>query len=109
MLELSRDERLLLLRLVCSFAWADREVRPGERAFVARLSRRLGLDDAEQRRVEGWIAPPPPPESVDPGLVPQEHRMPFLRAIESVIASDAEISALEREQLLSFARRLRQA
>jgi len=107
MLELSRDERMLLLRLVCSFAWADREVRPGERAFVARLARRLGLDDDEQRRVEGWLAQPP--ESVDPALVPREHRMQFLRAIESVIASDAEISAVEREQLLSFARRLRQA
>jgi hypothetical protein len=31
---LSRDERLLLLRFVCAFAWTDLEVTPRERAFV---------------------------------------------------------------------------
>jgi hypothetical protein len=33
---LSRDERLLLLRFVCAFAWTDLEVTPRERAFVER-------------------------------------------------------------------------
>ena len=107
MLELSRDERLLLVRFVCSFAWADLEVGPTERAFVSRLSRRLDLDDEERRQVEGWLARPPSPESVDPALVPREHRTRFIRAIESVIAVDGEISPLEREQLLLFAQLLR--
>ena len=74
-------------------------MRPGERAFVARLARRLELDDEEQRRVETWLAQPPPPGSVDPALVPREHRVQFIRAIESVIASDAEISSPESESL----------
>ena len=105
--ELNRDERLLLLRFVCSFAWVDLEVRPTERAFVSRLTRRFDLDDDERRQVESWLAQPPSPESVDPALVPREYRMRFIRAIESVIAIDGEISRLEREQLLSFAQRLR--
>jgi tellurite resistance protein len=33
--------------------------------------------------------------------------MRFIRAIESVIAIDGEISAIERQQLLSFAQLLR--
>jgi hypothetical protein len=57
--------------------------------------------------VESWLAQPPPPESVDPALVPREHCMRFVRAIESVIAIDGEISPLEKEQLLSFAQLLR--
>jgi hypothetical protein len=98
---------MLLLRFVCSFAWVDLEVRASERAFVSRLSDRLDLDEEERRQVEGWLAKPPPPESVDPTLVPRKHRMQFIRAIESVIAIDGEISSLEREQLLLFAQLLR--
>ena len=94
---------------MCAFAWVDREVRPGERAFVARLALRLDLDEDGRRRVETWLAQPPPLDSIDAALVPREHRMQFIRAIESVIASDAEISPLETEQLLAFAQRLRRA
>ena len=107
LLELNRDERLLLLRFVCSFAWVDLEVRSAERAFVSHLTRRLDLDDDERRQVDSWLARPPPPDSVDPALVPGEHRMRFIRAIESVIAIDGEISSLEKEQLLLFAQLLR--
>lgn len=107
LLELNRDERMLLLRLMCSFAWVDLEVRATERAFVSRLTQHLGLDEDERRQVEAWLAKPPPAESVDPALVPRKHRMRFIRAIESVIAIDSEISPLEREQLLLFAELLR--
>ena len=44
---LDRTERLQLMKFVCSFAWADLEVRPEEREFVARLIRRLDMNDAE--------------------------------------------------------------
>jgi len=98
---------MLLLRIVCSFAWVDLEVRASERAFVSRMTRHLDLDENERRQVETWLAKPPPPESVDPALVPREHRMRFIRAIESVIAIDKEISPFEREKLLSFATLLR--
>ena len=92
---------------MCSFAWADDEVRPQERAFVASLVRRLKLAEDERAQVEGWLAEPPHWESVDPALVPKDHRLRFLRAVESVIASDGEIADTEREQLVVFARLLR--
>ena len=105
--ELSRNERLLLLKFVCSFAWADLEVRPEERAFVSEMVRRLGLDDDDRRQVDQWLEVPPRPESVDPSLVPKHHRMLFLRAAESVIAVDGEIALPEKEQLVLFAQLLR--
>ena len=92
---------------MCSFAWVDLEVRAAERDFVSRLSQRLELDEGERSQVEGWLAQPPPPDSVDPALVPKQHRMRFIRAIESVIAIDGEISSIERQQLLSLAQLLR--
>ena len=107
MSELTREERLLLLKFVCSFAWADLKIHPQEREFVSKLIRRLNLNDEERRQVDGWLVDPPAPESVDPALVPKEHRMSFLRTIESVIAVDGEVSPVEREQLIRFARLLR--
>ena len=71
--ELERADRLRLLKFVCAFAWADLEVHPEERAFALRLVRRLGLDEAEERQVTGWLEVPPPPESVDPTDIPAEH------------------------------------
>jgi tellurite resistance protein len=105
--ELTRDERLLLMRFVCSFAWADLEVKPEERELVARLIHRLQLDDEEKRQVLEWLESPPPPGSVDPKLVPRAHRMKFLRAVESTVAVDGEVSAEERDSLLVFAKLIR--
>jgi uncharacterized tellurite resistance protein B-like protein len=99
---LDRDARLRLMKFVCSFAWADLQVRPEEVGFVARIFRRLGLDDAEWRQVQGWLDVPPDPESVDPTRIPNAHRKVFLEAIEGIIASDDEISPMERENLNLF-------
>ncbi len=96
---LDRAERLQLMKFVCSFAWADLEIRPEERQFVQRLIERLDLDDAEAGQVESWLKVPPRPESVDPTAIPSEHRKLFLDAIEGVIASDGELAELERENL----------
>ena len=95
--QLNREERLQLMRFVCSFAWADLRIQPEERAFVQRIVRRLELDAAEQAAVERWLEVPPSPESVDPTLIPPAHRKLFLEAIEGVIRSDGEITAEERE------------
>jgi uncharacterized tellurite resistance protein B-like protein len=105
--ELSREERLLLMRFVCSFAWADLEVKQEERELVASLIRRLQLDDEEKRQVLQWLETPPPPEAVDPRLVPREHRMKFLRAVESTVTVDGEVSPEERESLILFAQLIR--
>jgi uncharacterized tellurite resistance protein B-like protein len=53
--EMTREERLLLLRFVCSFAWADDRVREEERALVRRYLDKLRLVDGEQRQVQEWL------------------------------------------------------
>ncbi len=96
---LDRAERLRLMKFVCSFAWADLQIRPEEREFVARMIRRLGLDDAEARQVAGWLKLPPRPESVDPTQIPVEHRRLFVESIRGIIESDGEVAVEEQENL----------
>lgn len=104
---LTRDERMLLVRFVCSFAWADAQVLPEERALVLRYVERLHLDAAEAAQVRAWLESPPPPESVDPSLVPAEHRAVFVHALESIVSVDGEVAPAERDRLLALAKRLR--
>lgn len=100
--QLSREERLRLMRFVCSFAWADLEVHSKERRFVARLIDGLELDSDEQRHVDGWLSAPPEPESVDPTQIPTHHRRLFLELVEEVVDADDEISPEELESLSLF-------
>lgn len=105
--DLTRDERLLLMEFVCSFAWADLEVKPEERALVAQLIRRLKLDDDEAEQVNEWLEAPPPLDDLDPARVPRAHRVSFLRAVESMVTVDGEVSPEERECLILFAQLIR--
>lgn len=95
---LSRDERLLLLRFVCAFAWTDLEVTPRERAFVERLVKRLGLDAEDAAEVESYLHVAPSPGSVSPKLVPLEHRRAFVESVRGVIYADGRVDPEEREQ-----------
>ena len=97
--DLDARQRLQLIKFVCSFAWADLEVRAEERSFVARLALRLELDARERNQVRRWLERPPAPDGVDPMSIPPTHRKSFLEAIEGVVAADGEISAEERESL----------
>ena len=96
---LSRSERLQLLRFVTSFAWADLEVTPAERAFIHRLVSRLHLDPEEARKVEGWMKVPPPPDDIDPTTVPHEHRLLLLTVVREMMQADGDVSEEERETL----------
>jgi uncharacterized tellurite resistance protein B-like protein len=99
---LNQRERMRLMKFVCSFAWADLEIRPEERDFVKNLIERLTLDDDERGKVAGWLEVPPDIESIDPTLVPHEHRRIFLGEIQGVIESDGEIAPEERENFRIF-------
>jgi len=96
---LDRGERLQLMKFVCSFAWADLEVRQEEKDFVSGLVERLDLDSDEAKQVQGWLKLPPRPESVDPTRIPAEHRRIFLEEIQGVIESDGDVAEEERENL----------
>ena len=100
--QLDRRDRLRLVEFVCSFAWADFEIAPEERVFVARLIRRLGLDEDEDLKVQQWLDRPPRIDDLDPTSIPEAHRRVFVDAIAGLIAADGEISAEERESFEIF-------
>ena len=90
------------MKFICSFAWADLEIHPGERNFVNKLMRKLDLDEEQTRQVEQWLKVPPPPEEVDPTTIPIEHRKVFVQEIVGVIEADGVISDEERDNLALF-------
>ncbi len=100
--DLSHEERLRLARFVCTFAWADLEVAPEERAFIARLVQELDLDEEGREEIEGYLKSPPPAELIDPTDVPPEHRRVFLEMAGSVVKVDGEIDEREAETYLLF-------
>jgi len=97
--QLDREDRLRLVKFVCSFAWADLEIRPEERNFVDHIVRSLELNEEDRSKVAGWMAVPPNPESVDPARIPFAQRKLFLDSIEGVIVADGEVAPEERESL----------
>lgn len=102
MQKLSRQDRLSLMKFVCSFAWADLEIKDAERKFVRSMIKKLQLDEEEAAQVQRWLQTPPRPEEIDPTDVPQEHRKLFLDTVRALVAADGEISADERENLALF-------
>ena len=50
--KLPREDRLRLMRFVCSFAWADLEVKKTERALVSKMAKKLGLDPDSLKAVK---------------------------------------------------------
>lgn len=95
--QLPHEERLQLMRFVCSFAWADLEVNNQERAYVSKLISQLEFDEEEAATVESWLNSPPDPEDVDPTTIPVEHRQIFLDTMLGLVGSDGVIAEAETE------------
>jgi len=96
---LSRDDRLRLMKFVCTFAWADLKVQPAERAFVTDLVRKLQLEEDEVAQVERWLTVPPLSDEVDPTEIPAAHRRLFLDVISKLAEADGRIYRRERESI----------
>jgi uncharacterized tellurite resistance protein B-like protein len=99
---LDSEDRLRLMRFICSFAWADLEIQDEERSFVAKMSEKLGLTAEELDQVRGWLDVPPPAEELDPGQIPREHRQLFLDAARAMVVADGHIDPEEAENLALF-------
>jgi uncharacterized tellurite resistance protein B-like protein len=99
---LNEEDRLRLLRFVCSLAWADLSVSDSERGLVHRLVGQLDLTAEELEQVEGWLRIPPPPEDVDPTDIPAEHRQLFLDMALQTVGADGHLSDQELETLQLF-------
>jgi len=96
---LSREDRLQVMRFVCSFAWADLEIKPKERALVHKMVKELHLDPDEAKQVEGWLKVPPRAEEVDPAQIPRAHRQMVLEAARRMIKADGDVDPEEQESL----------
>jgi len=97
--KLNHEDRMRLMKFVCSFVWADMKVRDEEKSFVAKLMKKLDLNNADKAQVAKWLEVPPRAEEVDPAQVPHEHRKLFLDTARGLIAADGEIAEEERENL----------
>ncbi len=97
---LDSEDRLRLMKFVCSFAWADLEVQDEERVFVGKLIKQLELNEDEVKLVDGWLEVPPPPEEVDPTDIPRAHRELFLDAVRAMIVADGKVDRDEAENLV---------
>jgi hypothetical protein len=104
---LNREDRLQLMRFVCSFAWADLEVTPLERDFIVKMVDKLDLDDEERDQVEQWLEVPPRADDLDPADIPREHRQLFLDAARAMILSDGDVDDVEAENLVILEQLLR--
>jgi uncharacterized tellurite resistance protein B-like protein len=107
MQKLSPKDRLRLMKFVCSFVWADLEVKGSEKKFVTKMVKKLHLTEDEAAQVKGWLQVPPRPEEVDPTQIPKEHRQMFLDTMRDVITADGEVAADEWENLALFEQLLR--
>ncbi len=97
--DLEPQERMQLMKFVCSFAWADLQIHPHEREFIARTVHRLELGPEERDQVDRWLKIPPHPHEVDPTRIPLEHRKTFIQSIVGIIESDVVVSEEERDKL----------
>ena len=96
---LAPEERLRLMKFVCSVAWADLEVQSEERAFVRRMVSRLGLRPSEAAQVDAWLQVPPHIDDVDPLEIPREHRKLFLDTLRELVLADGSVDEQEQASL----------
>ncbi len=67
----------------------------------------MELDEEERAQVERWLEVPPPPERLDPGEIPREHRQLFIDTVREVIAADKVFDPEEKVTLELFEQLLR--
>ncbi|MBN2798290.1 MAG: TerB family tellurite resistance protein [Deltaproteobacteria bacterium] len=96
----NHEDRLRLLRFVCSFAWADLDVNTSERDYVHQLTERLHLTEDEKVLVEAWLVVPPPAEDIDPFDIPEEQRQAVLEAAAALIRADGQVAQAELENFM---------
>lgn len=107
--DLNPEDRLRLLKFVCSFAWADLSVVDSEKAFIGRLADQLELDDDHRAQVAQWLSLPPHAEELDPNEIPVAHRSLFLRFAYEMIGADGQVDPQEFEALALFQKLLQEA
>ena len=99
---MDREDRLRLMKFICSFAWADLEIQTEEREFIEKTIRNLELDEEERGQVEEWLQLPPAVEELDPAEIPPAHRQLFLDFAKATVIADGRMDEEERFNLEIF-------
>lgn len=100
--QLTTDEKLRLLRFMCSFAWADLQIADKERAFVRDIIARMGLPPEDAELAETWLDHPPSEDELDPYEIPEAHRRLFLEAALEMVGADDVLDVMEAENFAIF-------
>ncbi len=100
--KLTKEETLLLLKFLCSFAWTNQEITDNERRFMGKIIRKLGLNNEETAQVYSWLEVPPSQEEVDPSKIPMSYRELFLNTVKDLLKADGPIDTQESEALALF-------
>ena len=88
---MDREDRLRLMKFICSFAWADLEIQAEERAFIEKTIKKLELDENERAQVQEWLEVPPAIEDLDPEQIPSAHRQLFIDFAKATVAVDGRM------------------
>ena len=99
---MDREDRLRLMKFVCSFAWADLEIQKAERTFIKKTMKKLELDAEERAMVEEWMTVPPSADELDPAEIPPEHRQLFIDFAMATVAADGQVDEDEQFNLEIF-------
>ena len=102
MIAIPKQERLRLLKFVCSFAWTDLRITETERDVIRQLVTAHKLDADERNQVEEWLELPPAAAEVDPLEIPREHRDRFVESARLIIVADGQLAPVESEALRIF-------
>lgn len=92
--KLSQEERVLLLRLLAGFAWADGHVAEEEKRFVRRVMSKLPLTADEVKDAESWLLVAPN-EPVPVSRIAPDHRRVFLETVRALMFMDGKIDPAE--------------
>jgi hypothetical protein len=93
------EEKLQIMRFICTFAWADLKVVQAERQFIMRFCDTLVLNDDERKEVESWLKHPQHPDDIDPFSLPKHLHEYVLSAAQAISIVDGEFDDKESELL----------
>jgi uncharacterized tellurite resistance protein B-like protein len=100
--QLTIEEKVRLIRFMCSFAWADLDVSDRERTMIRDLVRKLGLPEPAASEAESWLDHPPDEEELDPYDIPLEQRRLFVSAAAQMVSADGVVDVMEVENFALF-------
>ena len=93
------EEKMQIMRFICTFAWADLKVVPSEKLMIERFCNTLQLDENQRKEVNSWTKRPIHPEDIDPFSIPDHLKKYILSAAKAISIVDGDFDEKEAELL----------